>query len=128
MREVMKKGMLRGLFLGWACVSALGLPGAACASDAPQRPNILIILADDLGFSDIGCHGSEIPTPNLDRLAANGVRFTQFYNTARCWPSRSALLSGYYAQEIHRDALPGLGGGAVGVRQSWARLLPEFLK
>ena len=106
----------------------IALTTAALAWAAPTRPNIVMILADDLGYSDLGCYGGEIATPNLDGLAANGVRFTQFYNTARCWPSRSSLLTGYYAQQIHRDALPGLGGGGQGVRQDWARLLPDFLK
>ena len=90
--------------------------------------NVVIFLADDLGYSDLGCYGSEIATPQLDALAKDGVRFTQFYNTARCWPTRSALLSGYYAQQTHRDALPDLRGGAMGVRQDWARLLPDYLK
>jgi len=92
------------------------------------RPNIVFILADDLGYSDLGCYGSEIATPSLDSLAHDGLRFTQFYNTTRCWPSRGALLTGYYAQQIHRDSLPGLPGGTRGVRQPWARLLPDFLK
>ena len=59
------------------------------------RPNIVFILADDLGYSDLGCYGSEIETHNLDGLAKKGLRFTQFYNTARCWPTRGALLTGY---------------------------------
>ena len=63
---------------------------------AASQPNVMIILADDLGYSDVGCYGSEIATPHLDSLAANGLRFTQFYNTARCWPTRAALLTGYY--------------------------------
>src|SRR5271155_6004559 len=96
------------------------------AADAPKtaRPNILIILADDMGYSDAGCYGGEIATPNLDGLAKNGLRFTQFYNTARCWPSRAAILTGYYAQEVRRDTVPGLPSGAQGVRPAWARLLP----
>jgi arylsulfatase len=63
------------------------------------RPNIVVILTDDMGFSDIGCYGSEVETPNLDRLAAGGVRFTQFYNTARCSTSRAALLTGLYPHQ-----------------------------
>lgn len=61
-----------------------------------KRPNIVLILADDMGYSDLGCYGGEIDTPNLDRLADQGLRFTQFYNAARCWPSRAALLTGLY--------------------------------
>jgi len=61
-----------------------------------QRPNIILILADDLGYSDIGCYGGEIETPNLDYLAANGVRFSRFYNIARCCPTRASLLTGVY--------------------------------
>ncbi len=95
---------------------------------AAGRPNIIFILADDMGYSDLGCYGGEIQTPNLDQLAAGGLRYTQFYNTARCWPTRAALLTGYYAQQVHRDALPELGGGGRGKRQRWARLLPDFLK
>jgi arylsulfatase A-like enzyme len=109
-------------------LTLLAMATLAAASPAADKPNFLIILADDLGYSDLGCYGGEIQTPNLDRLAANGLRFTQFYNTARCWPTRGALLTGYYAQQIHRDALPTIPGGGRGVRQSWARLLPDFLK
>ena len=83
---------------------------SVAAADKPNggnlsgtKPNVVFILADDLGFSDLGCYGGEIATPNLDRLAANGLKFTQFYNTARCWPSRAALLTGYYAQQVRRD-------------------------
>jgi arylsulfatase len=95
----------------------------------PSRPNVVVILADDLGFSDLGCYGGEIETPVLDGLAKNGLRFTQFYNTARCWPSRAALLTGYYAQQVRRDALPnGPKAGGQGTRPVWARLLPDMLK
>lgn len=69
------------------------------ASGPHGRPNIVVILVDDMGFSDIGCYGSEIPTPHLDKLAAGGLRFTQFYNTARCCPSRAALLTGLYPHQ-----------------------------
>lgn len=64
-----------------------------------SKPNIVLILADDLGWSDIGCYGSEVKTPNLDQLAEGGLRFTRFHNTAKCFPSRSCLLTGVYAQQ-----------------------------
>ncbi len=63
------------------------------------RPNVVLMLADDMGFSDIGCYGGEIATPNLDRLARRGVRFSQFYNTARCSPSRASLLTGLHPHQ-----------------------------
>src|SRR6188474_992134 len=66
---------------------------------AATRPNIVVVLVDDMGFSDLGCYGSEIPTPNLDSLAAGGLRFTQFYNTARCCPTRASLLTGMYPHQ-----------------------------
>ncbi len=102
-------------------------PAANPSLTPTAKPNILIILADDLGFSDLGCYGGDIQTPNLDALAANGLRFTQFYNTARCWPSRAALLTGYYAQQVKRDSLPGQTSGGKGVRPVWAPLLTELL-
>ena len=64
-----------------------------------ERPNIILIMSDDMGYSDIGCYGGEINTPNLDALAANGLRFTQFYNTARCCPTRASLLTGLYPHQ-----------------------------
>src|SRR5262249_27321970 len=63
------------------------------------RPNVVLILADDLGYSDLGCFGSETETPNLDRLASQGIRLTQFYTTPRCCPSRAALLTGLYPHQ-----------------------------
>ncbi len=99
------------------------------AGETPPQPNILLIMADDLGFSDLGCYGGEIQTPHLDSIANEGLRYTQFYNTARCWPTRGSLLTGYYAQQIRRDTVPGVpsGGGNVGKRQPWAQLLPKRL-
>jgi len=86
------------------------------AANPPGQPNIVIILADDMGFSDIGCYGSEISTPNLDRLAAHGLRFTQFYNTGRCCPTRASLLTGLYPHQagvghmVNDQRLPGYLG------------------
>jgi len=101
---------------------------AGAETAAPRQPNFLVIVADDMGFSDAGCYGGEIATPNLDRLAANGIRFTQCYSTARCWPSRACILTGYYAQQVRRDTVPGVPSGVRGLRPAWARLLPERLK
>ncbi len=79
-------------------VVVLQLTSMALAAEQEQ-PNIVLVMADDMGYSDIGCYGSEISTPNLDRLAANGLRFTQFYNAARCCPTRAALLTGLYPHQ-----------------------------
>ena len=94
---------------------------------ADEKPNVLVILADDLGFSDLGCYGSEIQTPHLDALAENGLRFTNFYNTARCWPSRASLMTGYYPQQVQRDVIKGRKGPKRGKRPSWAPLAPVLL-
>lgn len=91
------------------------------ATLAGQRPNIMLIVMDDMGFSDPGCYGGDIDTPNIDRLANNGVRFTQFYNTGRCWPSRACILTGYYAPQVCMD--PPLRT----YRAPWQREIPHFL-
>lgn len=95
-----------------------------------SRPNVLIIIADDLGFSDLGCYGGEIETPHLNGLAAAGIRFTHFYNTSRCWPTRSSLMTGYYPQQIRRDGVAGapLGYGGGGKRPAWAKTLAQRLQ
>lgn len=86
---------------------------AACTTVAAERPNIVLIMADDMGYSDIGCYGGEISTPNIDKLAEGGLRFTQFYNTGRCCPTRASLLTGLYPHEaglghmVYGDKGPG---------------------
>ncbi len=88
--------------LSWLLVILWGL-GTLDAAEAARRPNIIVILADDLGWSDLGCYGGEIPTPHIDRLAREGVRFTQFYNNAVCGPTRASLLTGLWCQQLgHR--------------------------
>lgn len=91
---------MKSVFLLWLI--------AAVTAAAAEKPNLLVILADDLGWSDLGCHGAEIPTPHLDRLAAEGVRFRQFYNAARCCPTRASLLTGLYPHQA------GIGEMVVG--------------
>lgn len=92
----MKKSIVIGAFLG-ALLAPCYLGAQHIVQQ--QRPNIIVILADDLGYADLGSFGGEIPTPNLDKLAENGVRLTNFYNTARCCPTRAALLTGLYSHQ-----------------------------
>ena len=88
---------------------------ASCAKDGNDpRPNILVIVADDLGYSDLGCYGGEISTPNLDRLADNGIRFTQFYNSARCCPSRASILTGLFPHQAGIGSFVGPDRGEHG--------------
>ena len=98
-----------------ALILSAGCLAAETTGKAARQPNILVILADDLGFSDLGCYGSEIATPHLDRLAAGGLRFTQFYNTAKCHSSRVSLLSGRWCEQ------------ADSVRLTRAAIIPEIL-
>ena len=94
-----------------------------------NRPNVIIVMADDMGWSDIGCYGSEIETPNLDRLAKNGLRFTQFYNTGRCCPTRASLLTGTYPHQagighmMNDTGLPGYQGDLGSNVQTIAEVL-----
>lgn len=101
---------MRSRLLQALAVVALGLAmlwaaAAAQAQPAAPRPNVIVVLADDMGYSDIGCYGGEIRTPNIDRLASEGLRFTQFYNTARCCPTRAALLTGLYPHQAGLGAM-----------------------
>ncbi|MFC2089449.1 arylsulfatase [Bacteroidota bacterium] len=106
-----KKGMLK---LYKSVVAALTLLLAvSCSMDkraSEERPNIILILADDMGYSDLGCYGGEINTPNLDLLAEEGVRFTQFYNAARCCPTRASLLTGLYPHQAGLGAMVNTPG------------------
>jgi arylsulfatase A-like enzyme len=93
---ITRRGFLKALGMG---AVALGLPAARSFGQSSKKPNILLIMSDDMGFSDIGCYGGEISTPSLDGLAEGGVRFTQFYNTARCCPTRASLMTGLYPHQ-----------------------------
>lgn len=89
--------------LGLTIVVLAGIGSISVRADPPARPNFLVILTDDMGFSDLGCFGGEIDTPRLDALAAGGLRFTDFHNTARCWPTRATLMTGTYCDGLSRD-------------------------
>ncbi len=99
--------MTRTSFIAVGLAVVLSLLAGSTAH-AAQRPNVVLIMADDMGYSDIGCYGGEIDTPNLDRLAAGGLRFTRFYNAARCCPTRASLLTGLYP---HQAGMGGMVGG-----------------
>ncbi len=118
--SLLSRFIILGVLVIFMCVG--------CIPKEEKPPNILVIMADDLGFSDLGCYGGEIKTPNLDKLASVGLRFTQFYNCARCWPTRAALLTGYYPQQVGRDNAPGIEGGGRGIRPDWAGMIPRYLK
>jgi arylsulfatase len=104
----MKKTIYYCLVLGlWLALNAAAAPTAT-------KPNIIVILVDDMGFADLGCYGSEIPTPNLDKLAGDGLRFTHFHNDSRCSPSRATILTGLYSQEAGIGVLTGQRKGPDG--------------
>ena len=93
------KTLLNSMFASLLVLPATLLVSSVTGAEPAQRPNIIVILADDMGYSDIGCYGGEIKTPALDSLAAGGLRFSQFYNTARCCPTRASLLTGLYPHQ-----------------------------
>jgi len=101
--------------LAVTAIASNPFPCLGNGADDP-RPNIVVILVDDMGFSDLGCYGSEIPTPRIDALAAGGLRFSQFYNTGRCCPTRASLLTGLYSHQAgvghmtEDSRLPGYRG------------------
>jgi len=103
MRYIMRGQTPSGISLRltglWLFVVTCSVMSCAAAGVGFERPNIVLIMADDLGVSDLGCYGGEIATPNLDKLAADGVRFRQFYNNAKCTQTRASLLSGLYYQQ-----------------------------
>jgi arylsulfatase A-like enzyme len=102
--------MTAAVRLGAACVAVLAVAAwPAAAAAAARRTNLVVFLADDMGFSDLGSYGGEIATPHLDRLAAQGVRFTQFYNAARCSPTRASLLTGRSPHAVGVGHLNGPG-------------------
>jgi len=107
----------------------LAAPGGATAGEA--RPDLVIVLADDMGYSDLGCFGGEIETPHLDSLAAGGLRFTGFHNTARCCPTRAALLTGMYPHQagigrmVHDEGLPAYRGRLNPATPTVAEMLAE---
>ena len=99
MRDLTRRTLLRTVITAVLSAGLTPWLAAAASPTEGKRPNIVVVLTDDMGFSDLGCYGGETQTPNLDRLAAGGLRFTQFYNTARCCPTRASLLTGLYPHQ-----------------------------
>ncbi|GIW97417.1 MAG: arylsulfatase [Pirellulaceae bacterium] len=119
----------------WGACMAVLLASSAVTAQSPSRPNIVLILVDDMGFSDVGCYGAEIRTPNIDRLAARGVRFTQFYNYGRCCPTRAALMTGLHPHQVgigHMTEPPerplGISGPYQGHLNDQCTTLAEVLR
>ncbi len=94
-----RRNFLRTLGLGAFSLAASSISKATAQAVRGKQPNIVFVLVDDMGWSDIGCYGGEVHTPHLDRLAKGGIRFSQFHNTAKCFPSRACLMTGLYAQQ-----------------------------
>ncbi|MDR1743831.1 MAG: sulfatase-like hydrolase/transferase [Dysgonamonadaceae bacterium] len=99
----------------WIAVTGMGMimSPSLFAQRAPEKPNVVLILVDDVGYSDFGCYGSEIETPNIDRLANNGIRLRHFYNQARSAPTRAALMTGLYPHQVGNGALGKVPGYAA---------------
>lgn len=120
------KTLIHALLLG-------SLSSALFAAEPKTKPNVLVILVDDMGWSDIGCYGGEIPTPNIDALAKGGLRFTQFYNTGRCSPTRASLLTGHYPHQagmgnldnVIKPGHPGFQGKLADNSVTMAEVLHE---
>jgi len=123
----MNRTLLKGTLAVAIAIALVGVQHSRgwAAPEKQNTPNFILFLADDMGYSDAGCYGGDVRTPNLDTLAAGGLRFTQHYSTGRCWPSRACILSGYYAQQVRRDRAPGI---SMGSRPAWAPLVAELLK
>lgn len=118
---------------GGVSLSSEPTPARAPHSLAGAKPNIILILADDMGFSDIGCFGSEVATPNLDRMAARGMRLNQFYNNPRCCPSRASIMTGLWSQQAGMGMMVADHGrypypGYAGILNAQTITIPEALK
>ena len=126
MKSKYKKILFISLFLSGICLFS-------CTQKKDNRPNIVLIMADDIGISDIGCYGGEIKTPNIDRLAHEGLRFTTFYNMAKCNPTRSSMLTGLYAGgngAVHLAQLTKQAGyfNIMSGKEHFDKWVPEYCK